>query len=794
MKISSFFQLCTCVAALFLLGCERDLEDLSPATFPTNGDVFIDGFTGGLNYAAFGGSDPTAFQVDMDETYDGTASMRFEVPDFEDPAGAYAGGSFFLTTGRDLSGYNALTFWARASQAANIDVVGFGNDLGANTYQVAINGLAVTTNWQKYYIPIPDPSLLTQEKGMFFYSEGPEDGRGYTFWVDEVQFENVGTLSDARPVIFDGQDREETAGTGDVFSANAYVSFNLPEGVDQRVTATPAYFTYASSDPSVATVDGNGQVTVVGPGTATITARVGDIEAAGSLLINATGMATGPQQPAPTPTLPAEDVISIFSNPYENVPVDFYNGFWEGSTTLNNDVDVNGDDIIRYTNLNFVGIQFTDPTQDISDMTRFRIDVWTPEPTAPPAEFKVLLFDVGPDLSFGTGDDSQHEITVTSPLLTTENWVTIDVPLTDFPGLTGRRNLAQVVLSGSLSEVYVDNILFYRGEDTGGSDTPTTAAPMPPARDEDDVISVFSDTYGNIGGTNLNPDWGQATVTTEVDIAGNNTLRYGGLNYQGTELGSAQNVSDLEFLHLDYWTSNSTMLNVFLISEGPTETGVALEVPTMGWNSVDIPLADFDPVDLANVIQMKFDGNGDIYLDNIYFYRGDGDTGGSEPGGAAPTPTLPTTSVISLFSDAYDDVAVETWRTSWSMAVLEDVMVAGNPTKKYSELDFVGVETLNNQVDASAMTAFHLDVWSADYTALGVKLVDAGADGMIGTDDDVEHQVDFPMPARGEWVSLDIPLSDFTGLTTRANLAQYIFAGQPTSATTIYVDNVYFHD
>ena len=121
-------------------------------------NVFIDDFSSGLNYAAFGGSAPKAFQVDTQVKYAGTKSMRFEVPDVGSPEGAYAGGSYFTTVGRDLSGYNALSFYIKASQPANIDVIGFGNDLGENKYQVSINALPVNTNWKKVYIPIPDPA------------------------------------------------------------------------------------------------------------------------------------------------------------------------------------------------------------------------------------------------------------------------------------------------------------------------------------------------------------------------------------------------------------------------------------------------------------------------------------------------------------------------------------------------------------------------------------------------------------------------------------------------------------
>jgi hypothetical protein len=193
-KISAF-ALLSSLAILTMVSCKRDLEDLEPAAFPTTPEVFIDGFSAGLNYGAFGGSKVTAFDVDTDVKYKGSASMKFAVPDAGDPQGAYAGGSYFTSVGRDLSGYDALTFWARATKAATIDVVGFGNDFGASTYLATLEGVQVNTNWKKYIIPIPDASKLTAERGMFFYSEGPEEGLGYTFWIDELKFEKLGDRS-----------------------------------------------------------------------------------------------------------------------------------------------------------------------------------------------------------------------------------------------------------------------------------------------------------------------------------------------------------------------------------------------------------------------------------------------------------------------------------------------------------------------------------------------------------------------------------------------------------------------
>ncbi len=110
-------------------------------------------------------------------------------------------------------------------------------------------------------------------------------------------------------------------------------------------------------------------------------------------------------------------------------------------------------------------------------------------------------------------------------------------------------------------------------------------------------------------------------MVTTVQIQGNNTLKLAGLNYQGIQFGASQDVSSMGFLHLDFWTANSTALSIFLISPGPVETPYTLTVPTSGWSSIDIPLSSFAPVSLTDVIQLKFDGNGDIYLDNVYFRK-----------------------------------------------------------------------------------------------------------------------------------------------------------------------------
>jgi hypothetical protein len=762
---------------LFIVGCSRDLEELELASYPTTPEVFIDGFSAGMDFYAYGGSKVTAFEVDTDIKYRGTSSMRFDVPSAQDPEGAYAGGTFVTSVERDLSGYDALTFWARASQNASLDLIGYGNGLlpEESPYQASISGVEVNTTWQKFYVPIADPSKLTKEGGLLYFAEAPEQGKGYSFWLDEVQFEKLGTIAYPRPSIMEQLNPTLSAQNGDtVIITGTSVIYNIPTGTDQSVEITPAYFSFSSSDPSVASVNSDGKVSVIGAGTTVISATLAGVEATGSLTIQSSGEAVIPQAPAPRPTISPDSVISMFSNAYTNVTVDTWNPFWQFSTAQVEDIKIGDNDVKHYTQLNFVGILTESAPINAEEMTHFHIDIWTPNSTDPPASFKVLLADFGSDASFGGGDDSSFELSFTSPLLKTEEWVSIDIPLSDFVGLTSRSNLAQLVLSGDLSTVFVDNVYFYNSGEEIAAESPASAAPAP-IRDASKVLSIFSDTYENLAGTNLNPDWGQGTSVSQVSIDDNNTLLYTGLNFQGTEFASAIDASSMTHIHLDYWTANSTLLNWSLISPGPMETASSLAVPTEGWVSVDIPLSDFTAVDLSNIIQYKFDGNGTIYLDNIYFYEEvEVET---EPSSSAPEPSQDSLNVISIFSDAYTNVDGTNLNPGWGQGTMaSEILIDGNNTLQYLGLDFQGIELGSNQ-DVSEMSTLHIDFWSANSNDLSIFLISPGP---------VETAVKLTVPTNG-WSSIDIPLADFSPVALN-DIFQLKFVGNGD----IYIDNLFF--
>ena len=179
-----------------------------------------------------------------------------------------------------------------------------------------------------------------------------------------------------------------------------------------------------------------------------------------------------------------------------------------------------------------------------------------------------------------------------------------------------------------------------------------------------------------------------------------------------------------------------------------------------------------------------------VYFDNITFGAG---TPPPSPAKAAPTPTVPAANVISLFSDAYTNVAVNTWRTDWSSAVFSEVQIEGNKTIKYGALDFVGVETVGaNLINASNMVYVHFDMWTADATTFRMKIVDFGADGAYAGGDDTEHEYVITNPNKETWNSMAIPFTDFTNLTNRAHVAQIIFSALPAGKSTVFLDNIFF--
>jgi hypothetical protein len=224
---------------------------------------------------------------------------------------------------------------------------------------------------------------------------------------------------------------------------------------------------------------------------------------------------------------------------------------------------------------------------------------------------------VSPDGADADKDNEESSYNVT---LKVGSWQSLEIPLSTYSdGGVDLSDVIQMKFEGN-GTIYLDNIYF------------TSELTVPaPAPTETGVISVYSDNYTNISTVNLNPDWSQSTVFSEVTIDGGKVIKLQGLNYQGIEMDPnnviSQDVSGKTTLHVDYWTADSTSFRVFLVSPDADadgnneETFHNVTLATGSWQSLEIPLSTYSgTVNLSDIIQMKFDGNGTIYLDHIYCY------------------------------------------------------------------------------------------------------------------------------------------------------------------------------
>ena len=165
-----------------------------------------------------------------------------------------------------------------------------------------------------------------------------------------------------------------------------------------------------------------------------------------------------PVTPAPTPPSRAdEDVISIFSSVYNDIPDTNYFPDWGqgGQGSGWNMFDLAGDEMLQYVNLSYQGISLADGTSvDVSTMEYLHIDVWTAN----------SVTDIETSLINGADGASTETPIVTS--LTADNWTSIDIPVSAYTDLGQVVNsIFQLKFVGTpwaAGTVFIDNIYFYK--------------------------------------------------------------------------------------------------------------------------------------------------------------------------------------------------------------------------------------------------------------------------------------------------------------------------------------------
>ncbi len=147
----------------------------------------------------------------------------------------------------------------------------------------------------------------------------------------------------------------------------------------------------------------------------------------------------------------------------------------------------------------------------------------------------------------------------------------------------------------------------------------------------------------------------------------------------------------------------------------------------------------------------------------------------------APVPGKFEVDVVSIYSDAYTDITISEWNPDWAQTtVLSDFVIDGDTSLKYDFFNYTGIVTdYENPTDLSTMEYVHFDYWTNEATNVGFKMVNTvlGEEAEVITDN----------TTFGEWVSIDIPMSEFSMDLTA--VTQLVLS---STGVTVFIDNIYF--
>ncbi|MEQ9297029.1 MAG: carbohydrate binding domain-containing protein [Cyclobacteriaceae bacterium] len=170
-----------------------------------------------------------------------------------------------------------------------------------------------------------------------------------------------------------------------------------------------------------------------------------------------------------------------------------------------------------------------------------------------------------------------------------------------------------------------------------------TAAPTEPVFDLADVVSVYSDTYGERSGAVFN-DQGSAAFD-RIDLGGNEVLRYtasSSSDFSLIELGAGNSVDMLEEgmsnLRFDLWFSNevtpssSLIFKVVNLGSPVSEAEIIIRDsfdPSMQqgeWITFDFSIADLTDLGMDGFRDIRqfvlvVGNTPDVYMDNLMFYK-----------------------------------------------------------------------------------------------------------------------------------------------------------------------------
>lgn len=170
---------------------------------------------------------------------------------------------------------------------------------------------------------------------------------------------------------------------------------------------------------------------------------------------------------------------------------------------------------------------------------------------------------------------------------------------------------------------------------------------------------------------------------------------------------------------------------------------------------------------------------------------------------AAPTPPArPAADVVSIYSDAYNNIAITNFDAGWcGGAATTPVLIAGNNTlKKNTGVVCHGIDFQTNRQDLTSFTHIHFDFYITDTSLVGdvfnVKLVNFN--GTNAETSALEVNINggtTPQLVANQWVSVDVPITALGGVVSNSLARNDVAQIGITTAMVdnVWYDNIYLH-
>ena len=389
-----------------------------------------------------------------------------------------------------------------------------------------------------------------------------------------------------------------------------------------------------------------------------------------------TPLPNAPSDQAPDPGYSNTEVLPIWSSRYQNGYVfdvfskgtastngNTFNASWSGSS-LDKHTGIN-EELMKFTNLSYVGNEFASPFIDVSTYDFVHMDIWAKEDGF--IQF-FLLDEIKPE--------SKKIIEVKG-----QQWNTIKLKICDFD--TVEKQLLKTAVQkfkwnndagGTPSIFYVANLLFYKDSSvvcTPPSDVEPDSKSSDPNIDSSTVKSIFGDTYTSLdwSGPFNSASWNDGVLVAPFELKnGNSVIKLKNLNYGGiyleatsTDSGTVQDFTGMTHMVMDVWSKNGEEFDFFFFDGGSEQKSTLSPSKSSDWERIIVPLSDFHllpeerELNLTSVSGFKFDPAGSniemMYIDNWFFSNSNSLAINDLKSFSFTIYPNPVTSVISISSD-----------------------------------------------------------------------------------------------------------------------------------------------